>query len=62
MFIPSGYKPIDTMHKGHCNLKASSSQAKIFENFADSIFKTIDNNKCFIDLKGVETLPQTLII
>ena len=46
MFIPSGYEPIDTMHN-----EASSSQAKIYDNFTNFIFKTKTNNRCFIDLK-----------
>ena len=35
----------------HCDLKVSSSQAKIDENFANYFLKTKANNKCFIVLK-----------
>ena len=42
-----------SMHKEswHCDLKVSSSQAKINENFANYFLKPKANNKCLIVLK-----------
>ena len=43
--------PIRYLHKAHCDLRVSRSQAKIDEKFANYLLKTKAKNKCFIVLK-----------
>ena len=42
---------VHTTYTSHIDLKISSSQAQIDENFANYFLNPIDNNNCFIVLK-----------